>query len=240
MMRRFALIGKGRAGGSLHDALMDLGWECGAVYGRGDDISAAATGVDVCIIATPDDQVAGVASQIEPGAAVVMHVSGALSLDVLAPHQAAGLHPLVSLANASLGAKQLRSAWFGVAGHEISVEIASELSGRHFSIADADRAVYHATAAIASNHLVALLGQVERLAASVGIPFEVFLPLIHGSLGNVGNLGPKAALTGPAARGDLGTIEKHRAALAENHPDELAAYDCLVDLATRLAGQSDH
>lgn len=238
MSRRFTLIGRGRAGGSLHDALAELGWECTSVFGRSDDVSHAATGVDVCVIASNDDSVAEIASNIQPGDAVVLHLSGALGLDVLAPHRAAGLHPLVSLADATSGAKQLRSAWFAVAGDEISARMAEELSGRHFPIADENRALYHATAAIASNHLVALLGQVERLARDLDIPFEVFLPLIHGSLGNVSNLGPSAALTGPAARGDAETIAKHRAALAENRPDELAAYDALVDLATRLAAQS--
>ena len=143
----------------------------------------------------------------------------------------------MSLADPISGATQLRSAWFAVAGDNISTVLAEQLSGRHFVISDDDRALYHATAAIASNHLVALLGQVERLAASLSIPFEVFLPLIHGSVGNVSNRGAGAALTGPAARGDVGTIEKHRRALAENQPDELAAYDALVDLATRLATQ---
>ena len=105
-------------------------------------------------------------------------------------------------------------------------------------IADEDRARYHATAAIASNHLVALLGQVERLAASLDIPFDVFLPLVQASIDNVAALGPSAALTGPAARGDLETIAKHRAALATGQTRELVAYDALVDLAMRLAKQA--
>ena len=55
---------------------------------------------------------------------------------------------------------------------------------------DADRARYHAAACVASNHLVALLGQVERLAADAGVPLEAFLPLVRATLDNVDELGP--------------------------------------------------
>jgi predicted short-subunit dehydrogenase-like oxidoreductase (DUF2520 family) len=98
-------------------------------------------------------------------------------------------------------------------------------------VADADRAAYHAAAAIASNHLVALLGQVERVAASAGVPLEAYLDLVRVTLDNVAELGPAAALTGPVARGDWDTVERHRAAL---DPAELAAYDAMVAAARRL------
>ena len=239
MSRSFNLIGDGRAGGSLRAALVELGWECATVYRRGDALAAAARDVDVCIIATPDEVIQSVATEIEPDGAVLMHLSGALGLDVLAPHRAAGLHPLVSLVNPMLGAAQLRSAWFAVAGDPIATELAAELSGQSFPVADADRARYHAAAVIASNHFVALLGQVERLAVDLGIPFDVFVPLVQGSLDNVVEVGPAAALTGPAARGDMDTIAAHRAALSEHHPNELAAYDALVERAIRLRGNDN-
>ena len=92
---------------------------------------------------------------------------------------------------------------------------------------------------MASNHLVAVLGQVERLADGLGIPFEVFMPLVEASITNVAELGPHKALTGPAARGDIGTIGKHREALEARHPDELAGYDALVERAVRLARTED-
>lgn len=234
MPRRFSLIGDGRAGGSIRTALVDLGWECAAIYRRGDDVATAATGVDVCVIATSDGSIASVAAQVEPSTGVVVHLSGALGLDVLAPHRAGALHPLVSLADATSGAEQLRTAWFGVAGDPLAQEMANELSGRSFLVADADRASYHAASAIASNHFVALLGQVERIADTLNIPFDVFLPLVSSTLDNVDALGPRAALTGPAARGDMDTIDRHRAALVKYHSDELAAYDALVERAIRL------
>jgi predicted short-subunit dehydrogenase-like oxidoreductase (DUF2520 family) len=109
--------------------------------------------------------------------------------------------------------------------------VVEALGGRWFTVADADRAAYHAAACIASNHLVALLGQAERVGASAGVPSEAFIDLVRATVENVAVLGPARALTGPAARGDEGTIKRHRAAL---DPSELRAYDAMVDLARRL------
>jgi len=108
------------------------------------------------------------------------------------------------------------------------------LGGRPFEVSDQHRAEYHAAAVIASNHLVALLGQAERVAAAAGIPFEAILDLVKVTIDNVAELGPAAALTGPAARGDEATIERHLASL---DPDEVDAYEVLADEARRLSGR---
>ena len=233
--RRFTLVGPGRAGLSLASALVENGWELAAGYGRTDDKSAAADQVELCVIATPDASIAEVAREIRPGRAVVMHLSGATPLTSIAHHRSAGLHPLVSLADPATGAELLRSAWFGVAGDPIAERIAESLSGKWFRIADEDRVLYHAAAAVAANHVVALLGQAERIAGEVGVPFDALVNLARGSLENVARLGPASALTGPVSRGDEATVERHRAELAERLPDELPAYDALVAEARRLA-----
>ena len=102
---------------------------------------------------------------------------------------------------------------------------------RPFRVDACDRVRYHAAACVASNHLVALLGQVERLAAHAGVPLEAFLPLVRGTVENVADLGPAAALTGPVARGDLETVARH---LDELPDDERDAYRALVVEARRL------
>jgi predicted short-subunit dehydrogenase-like oxidoreductase (DUF2520 family) len=89
---------------------------------------------------------------------------------------------------------------------------------------------------VASNHLVALLGQVERLAAGCGVPFEAFAPLVLGSVQNAFSIGPAAALTGPVARGDLATVEQH---LRDLDPAERDAYRTLAREASRLTGRRD-
>lgn len=213
--RRVRIVGPGRAGQSFSHALSDIGWEVTPTLGRGDDLSDAGRDVDLVLICTPDGAIADVAAAIAPTSAVVAHVSGSRGLDVLAPHtRVAALHPLMSLSGGELGAQRLRDdGWFAVAGDEIVRSIVDDLDGHWFEVADADRATYHAAACVASPHLVALLRQVERLADGIGVPAEAFVNLARGSIDNVGQLGATRALTGPGARGDQTTIDRHLAAL---------------------------
>ncbi len=242
-MPSLRVIGAGRAGRSLALALAQAGWRVGPILGRGDEVAAAATGVDLLVIATPDAAIAEVAAAVEPHAdgAVVAHLAGSLGLDVLAPHPRRGaLHPLVALPTAEVGAERLiGGAWFAVAGDDLVRRAVHDLGGRPLEIADADRAAYHAAAVIASNHLVALLGQAQRVAAAAGVPLDAYLDLVRDTVENVADLGPAAALTGPAARGDWATIERHLAALDAIDPRERPAYEAMVALARRLVDHPD-
>jgi predicted short-subunit dehydrogenase-like oxidoreductase (DUF2520 family) len=110
--------------------------------------------------------------------------------------------------------------------------MALSLGGRVVEVADADRAAYHAAACIAANHVVALLGQVERVAALAGLDLDAFLPLTRAALDDVAELGPRQALTGPAVRGDWDTLSRHLDALPAR---ERAGYQAGAALATRLA-----
>jgi len=174
-----------------------------------------------------------VAAAVEPvPATVVAHLAGSLGLDVLEPHaRRASIHPLVALPDPDLGAQRLRGAWFALAGDPVGAQVVDALGGRWFTVADKDRAAYHAAACIASNHLVALLGQAERVGAAAGVPREALLDLVRATVGNVAELGPARALTGPAARGDWATIDRHLAAL---DPSERPAYEAMVAAARRL------
>jgi predicted short-subunit dehydrogenase-like oxidoreductase (DUF2520 family) len=232
------IIGPGRAGLSLHRALADAGWMVLSPLGRHDDLAGAAAGVDLLVIATPDAAVADAAAAVRPvPATVVAHVAGSLGLDVLGPHpRRAALHPLAALPNADVGEARLRGATFAVAGDPIVDQVVADLGGRAIRVADEHRAAYHAAACIASNHLVALLGQVERVAATAGVPLDAYLGLVRATVDNVEELGPERALTGPAARGDWVTVERHRDAVPD---DELAAYDALMERAATLAGTKE-
>jgi predicted short-subunit dehydrogenase-like oxidoreductase (DUF2520 family) len=215
-------------------ALVDTGCVLRGVLGRGDDPADAAHGVDVVIIATPDAAVAEVAAAVTPVATtVVLHLSGALGLDVLAPHvRRASLHPLMPLPSPEVGRVRLRSGiTFAVAGDPVAGALGQALGGRCIEIDDRHRAAYHAAACMTANHLVALLGQVDRVAATAGLGVDAFLALAAAAVQDVADLGPAAALTGPAARGDAATLARHRAALA---PEEIPGYDAGVALVRRL------
>jgi pantoate--beta-alanine ligase len=203
------------------------------LLGRGDELSGAAAGVDLLVLAVPDGEVGKVAAAVQPDAGtVIAHLAGSLTLDALAPHaRRASIHPLVSLAKAETGAERLAGAWFAVAGDPLGAEVVADLAGHAVEVPEERRAAYHAAASIASNHLVALLGQAERVAASAGVPFEAYLDLVRGTVENVATLGPAAALTGPVARGDWATVDRHLAAL---DPAERPAYEAMAAQASRL------
>jgi predicted short-subunit dehydrogenase-like oxidoreductase (DUF2520 family) len=215
-------------------ALDEAGWAIAGLLGRHDDCTDAAEGVDLLLITTPDSSIADVARAVRPvPATVVAHLSGALGIGVLAPHpRRAAMHPLVPLPNARTGAARLRGAWFAVAGDPMAQRVVDDLGGRTVAVDDAHRAAYHAAAVIASNHLVALLGQVERVAATAGVPLAAYLDLAGAALEDVVALGPAGALTGPVARGDWDTVGRNLAALA---PEERPGYEALAQLAGRLS-----
>lgn len=231
------IIGNGRAGGSFARALGGLpDLEVLEVLGRDDDLSGAAEGVVLVLIAVPDAAVVEVAAAVgrNPNA-VIAHCSGSLGLGALAGHwRRAVLHPLAALPNPVDGARALvDGCWFGLSadGDPLAAEIVDGLHGRPMLIAEDDWVRYHAAAAIASNHFVGLMGQVERLAASIGVPMHAYLDLVAGSWDDVRQHGAADALTGPVARGDWATVEAHLAALPD---DERAAYQAGVDLCRRL------
>jgi predicted short-subunit dehydrogenase-like oxidoreductase (DUF2520 family) len=109
------------------------------------------------------------------------------------------------------------------------------LGGKAISVSDSDRAVYHAAACIAANHLVGLMGQVERIVGGMGLEFEPFVQLARYALDDVSALGSSGALTGPVSRRDYETVREHRFALPQ---DELTGYDAGVALVRRLLPES--
>ena len=261
--RALALVGPGRAGTSLAAALVARGWHVSAVAGRAPDapstlaasaqfgapaveVAEAGRAADLVLVATPDALIAETAAALAPGAragALVLHLSGACTLAELdklrlaRPDVAVGsLHPLQSLPSTAVGVARIPGSWCAVDGPDDVDALAISLGMRPFRIADHDRARYHAAATIASNHLVALLGQSDRIARAAGVPPEALLPLARATLENVEGLGAAAALTGPVARGDADTVARHLDALPV---DERAAYRALAAEALRLTGRDD-
>jgi len=201
---------------------------------------------ELVIVATPDAAIAATAAALVPTVApgtLVVHLSGACSLaelDKLATARpdvfVGSLHPLQSLPSAEVGAARLPGSWCAVDGHAGVERLAVSLGLRPFRVDEDRRVAYHAAATVASNHLVALLGQASRIAADAGVPPEALLPLVRATLDNVDALGPEAALTGPVARGDADTVARHLDALPA---DEQRAYRALAAEALRLTGRDD-
>ncbi|MDH2902355.1 MAG: DUF2520 domain-containing protein [Actinomycetota bacterium] len=227
------IVGAGRAGTSFARALGSI-HQVGVVH-HGDVEYFAA---DLVLLCVPDDVVAAVAAGLRVSAdTVVAHVAGSRGLDVLAPHRRVGsLHPLLTMPDAVRGAQRLRGGIFCVEGDPLLNDVVTSLGGRTLRVRSEQRVLYHATAASAANHLVALLAQVQALARGVGLELTDFLPLAQQALDDVVAEGPSRALTGAAARGDVATIAAHLAALPEA---ERGLYLALSERATRLAREPE-
>ena len=234
-MPTLRVIGTGRAGSSVQEALQRAGWTALAPVRHGDDLAGAAAGCDLLVLAVPDANVAEVAGRVRPSdSTLVVHLAGSLGPDVLGPHpRRAAIHPVAALPDGRLGADRLSGAWYAWAGDPGALDVIGAFGGRPFAVADEDRPAHHAACAMAANHATALLGVVERVVSRAGLPLAPYVELAAGAVEAVAERGPAGALTGPVARGDWATVRAHLAALPEaDRPSYLA----LAAEAARLAG----
>jgi predicted short-subunit dehydrogenase-like oxidoreductase (DUF2520 family) len=229
---RIAVIGAGRLGSALAAALRPVADV--RVGGRGDD----GEGAELVLLCVPDAEIAAAAAAVAPGP-LVGHCSGATGLEVLAPHEALGLHPLMTVTPEGATFAGAGAAIAGTTPRALATAraLAGALGLRPLVLADADRTAYHAAASIASNFLVTLEAWAEQLLPG---DRELLAPLVRATVENWAAQGPARALTGPIARGDAATVARQRAAVAVLTPERLPLWDALAaatgDLAGRRAG----
>jgi predicted short-subunit dehydrogenase-like oxidoreductase (DUF2520 family) len=268
------VVGAGRLGTALARALDACGYDVRALIARTSasarrsasraGVKSVALGVgrvgelaraDVLFISTPDDAVAETAERIAALprvlARVVLHTSGALSSDALAPLRARGykvgsMHPLVAVSDTEAGAESLRRAFYCVEGDAAAVRAARrvvrDLGGRSFSVRARDKALYHASALMTAGHTVALFDIAAALLARCGLSQSearrVLFPLLVSAVENLSRQTPERALTGTFARADAETVRKHLAALRETGDTEaLLTYALLGGRSLRLAAR---
>jgi len=216
--------------------------------------SALAPKAECFLITTPDGLIQSACAELSSNPAVsgryVFHVSGAGGLDLLASANKAGayvgcIHPLQSFSSIEGAVESLPGSYFGMTvargAKTVAGRLVSDFKGIPLRIRADQKPLYHAAACIASNYFVCLMSCVETLCRACGIPEEdarkAFLPLVSGSMKNIQQHGAVQALTGPVARGDLETLQKHILALTDCAPEYLPMYRLLGDLTTKLALQ---
>jgi predicted short-subunit dehydrogenase-like oxidoreductase (DUF2520 family) len=212
-----------------------------------DAVSAAAT-ASVTVLAVPDDALGAVAAQIAPSVRpddAVVHMSGAASVHAIDPAggRSLAVHPLQTFADVAGAVATLPGCTVAVtatddAGWPLGEQLARDLGAAPFRLTDDMRPLYHAAAVFASNYLVATSGAAAELFAAAGVPdpASAMLPLQRATLDNIDSLGPRAALTGPAVRGDAGTIARNLTAVAVVSPSLVPAYVAMCDVALDVAG----
>ncbi|HYM97126.1 MAG TPA: DUF2520 domain-containing protein [Candidatus Sulfotelmatobacter sp.] len=210
------------------------------------------------VLAVPDDALRQAAERLaglKPGRRVaVVHVSGALGLDVLSAlsdNAVGSFHPLQSFPEPR-GPAAFRGSTVAVDSTSPALRrrlerLARDLGATPKHVGDEQRVLYHAAAVFASNYLDVVIGQAIRLLQSSGWneaeATAALVPLAAGALENLRRRGPVAALTGPVRRGDAETVEKHLAALeavdrahaAGRGPKTAAVYRMLGSIALEYA-----
>ena len=263
------MLGAGKVGSAVAVLLHDAGLAVAAVTTRhpdtarfaasrtgakpGTDNAAAAAQGDIVLVTTNDDTIASVVAEVAQAGAwragqLVMHMSGALPLSVLAPAVSAGAaigsaHPLQSFASAQDALRTIRGSVFGVTSwpgaREMLEALVGVLGGQVVDVADENKALYHAAAVMASNYLVAVEDMAVHLLVSAGFDetsaLKALQPLVSGTAENVRALGTTDALTGPIVRGDVDTIRGHVEALRGLGDEELELYRALGRQTLKIA-----
>jgi predicted short-subunit dehydrogenase-like oxidoreductase (DUF2520 family) len=260
------IVGAGAVGTALGVALARAGWPVGAVASRDAarrerfrslvpgargfaEAAALLDEVELVILAVPDDVIPSLAGQLRmySGQAMV-HTSGALGAEALAPAMAAGtqvgaFHPLVAFADTELAVAALHGATVAIEGDEQLVDLlarmAEALGASAVRLAPGTKAAYHAAAVLAAGGFIALLDAIAELGRVAGLDeagsLSIYGRLAEQTLANARALGIARALTGPMTRGDVGTLERHLATLRAHAPAVLALYVAAAEREIALA-----
>ncbi|HOO40590.1 MAG TPA: DUF2520 domain-containing protein [Syntrophales bacterium] len=203
------------------------------------------------IITTGDDQIQKACEELSPrlkADSVVIHMSGAGGLDLLRPARRAGaktgsIHPLQTFSDIETAIGSLAGTVYGITVDPDLENWANRLvraiGGVPFFVDNRDRALYHAAACIVSNYFVSLMYMAEEIYRILGLDAKearrAFWPLLMGTLHNIEQKGSVPSLTGPIARGDLGTLEKHLEAIRDQMPSLLSVYGELGKITADVA-----
>jgi predicted short-subunit dehydrogenase-like oxidoreductase (DUF2520 family) len=231
-----------------------------AVIGSGEAVGSlqAMRPADVWMLGVTDAQIAGCAQSLadrfapenlaKNTAPIVFHCGGAQSAAILSPLAALGwrvasAHCILSFASVNAAVPQFSGTPCALEGDAAACEALrtafTAIGARCFDVASADKLLYHAAAVFATNFLPVLQSTAEDLWRSTGVPAD-HIPhlresLLRNAVANITNLGPQAALTGPAARGDTAAIARQGAAVTAWDAPTGTAYTALSELALRLA-----
>jgi predicted short-subunit dehydrogenase-like oxidoreductase (DUF2520 family) len=261
-------MGAGRVGKALGRCLHNLGWCVGVVATRSiptaraavraigagypaDRLTRQVLASQVVLIATPDDVIADVATDLahlggnEWRGKVVLHTSGSLDPSVLGPLADAGaetgsIHPMQTFSGQSV--PDLAGCVFGIEGSSAALKVARkmirQIGGVAARLSGPNKAAYHAAGTIACAHVLGLLEAATRLLMAQGFTrrqaARALLPLTRQTLDNLERIGPRAAWTGPMTRGDFSTVQRHADALSGFPPEYLDAYKALSRLAAAV------
>jgi predicted short-subunit dehydrogenase-like oxidoreductase (DUF2520 family) len=203
------------------------------------------------VIATPDGSIEEVAGELarigseELRGQVVLHTSGAMDSTILSAVRACGasvgsMHPLQTFNGVTV--PPLEGKIFAIEGDALAVrtarKIARALGAAPKPIEARNKPLYHAAGTLAAGHTLVVVEAAVQLLMSLGTKrseaMRALLPMTRQVLQNYERLGPRAAWTGPLARGDYEVVAKHRNVLQQHSPEYGNAYEALNRLAEQV------
>jgi len=222
----------------------------GGGHGRG-ELTAGVFSAPVLLVAVPDSAIASVVERLASLGAeslrgkTVLHTSGALSSEALARLRALGaavgsIHPLQTFSG--IGIPALDGIMFVIEGDRGAIRVARAMSrtlgGHQVQLTASNKTLYHAAAVISAGQVLALEESAIRIFVSLGMKrreaLKALLPLTRQVLENLERVGPRAAWTGPLARGDYSVIAMHEDAMQALPVEYLDAYRAVNRLAARV------
>jgi predicted short-subunit dehydrogenase-like oxidoreductase (DUF2520 family) len=207
---------------------------------------------DLTILAVPDDVILTLSTDMvdslcSAAGKAAVHLSGAQDRTALRPLAEGGslrtgvFHPLQTFRRGPEATQNVAGTYFGIDAdaplRDQLMQLARDVHGYPFDLTNVDRALYHAAAVFAANYPITLLAEAIALAAEAGLDGETarrgMTTLLAGAVNNLRDLAPADAITGPASRGDQGTIDRHLEAL-RNDPELQRLYQLLADRTKEL------
>lgn len=212
---------------------------------------------DIVLIATPDNLISTICDQLvefHPWIhnATVFHCSGALGSDALSSAITAGaktasVHPVKSFASPKAVVSSFRGTFCGVEGNPAAIEelqpVFKSIGASFIPISSQHKTLYHCAAVLANNYYVSLIDAAQRIYEKAGIPHDqsmsMLAPMLRETTENLITLGSRQSLTGPIARGDLETVDRHLQSLNELPPEFSVLYKVLGEFSATLADHPD-
>jgi predicted short-subunit dehydrogenase-like oxidoreductase (DUF2520 family) len=210
---------------------------------------------ELTILAVPDDVIEKVAGEMASGLCSaagrgVVHLSGAQDRTPLKALANASIrtgvfHPLQTFRRGPEATANVPGTYFGIDAEQPLraqlMQVATDLKGHAFDLSGISHPLYHAAAVFAANYPTMLLAEAVSLATHAGLDPGTarrgLTALLAGAVNNLRDLPPADAITGPAARGDEGTIRRHLEAL-QNDPELQRLYKLLAERTRGLIAKT--
>lgn len=249
-MVKHGIVGTGKVGTTLGMAFERAGHTVVRASSRNRELSQkVADESDIVFLTVSDDAIADVAAEIQWRAGIgVVHCSGSLDLDVLAPAAAqqarvASFHPVQMFADVHSALHSLPETTVVLDGADSLLDqleaLTRQIQATPLRLQIRNRALYHTADNYAGPFVIALLREAATLWNHVGVPEEqtlrTLIPLIRSTLTGVQAAGLAAGMGGPVARGSRRTIERHIRAFLKSAPDQLNLYCVLCERTIPLA-----